>query len=363
MSDRFTGVRAALDRNLGTGEELGASIFVDVGGEAVLDLWGGYQDQARTRPWQADTIVNVWSITKLVTAVSVLVLADRGLLDLDAPVAAYWPEFAANGKQDIPVRAILGHTSGVSGLDQPATLTDLYDAEKAAARMAAQAPWWPPGSASGYHLFSQGHLLGELVRRVTGKTLGRFIAEEVAGPLGADFQLGARREDWPRVAEVVPPPPSVLDGLDPESPAARTFAGPAVAAEDANTPGWRTAEVGAANGHGNARSVARILSAIPRLLSPATVDRIFEEQSNGIDVVNGLFLRWGMGFALSDPRTLPEVPPGRVAYWGGWGGSMAILDLDRRVTIAYVMNRMAPGILGSRRSREYVEAVYRALGT
>jgi CubicO group peptidase (beta-lactamase class C family) len=168
---RFEAVRSALARNLDSGEELGASLVVDIDGEIAVDLWGGFCDQARAVPWSEHTITNVWSSTKTVTSLAALMLADRGELDVDAPVAVYWPEFAASGKQDILVRHLMSHSSGVSGLDQPAVVEDLYDWDKATSRMAAQAPWWEPGTASGYHALNYGHLVGELVRRISGKPL------------------------------------------------------------------------------------------------------------------------------------------------------------------------------------------------
>jgi CubicO group peptidase (beta-lactamase class C family) len=369
--DRFDAVRLAFRDNLVSGEELGASLFVDVDGHHAVDLWGGFRDSAQRVPWDEHTITNVWSVTKMVSNFAALMLIDRGQLAVRAPVAAYWPEFAANGKASVEVRHIMSHSSGVAGLDQPAAITDLYDHEPAVSRMAAQAPWWSPGTRSGYHLLSQGHLIGELIRRVTGRSLRQFVAEEIAGPLGADFQIGADAKDWGRIADVVPPPPLDMDleALDHESPAYKAFTGPAVAAEDANTPAWRMAGIGAANGHGNARSVAQCLSAISRggavdgvrLLSPETIDLIFEEQTNGIDIVNGLHLRWGMGFALPHADTLSWIPDGRICFWGGWGGSITIMDLERRLTISYVMNKMAPGVLGSERSQRYVEAIYKAV--
>ncbi|MFD8964300.1 serine hydrolase domain-containing protein [Streptomyces sp. NPDC059568] len=365
---RFHATRAALRRNLDSGKELGASLVVDIDGERVIDLWGGFRDPARTVAWDEHTITNVWSVTKTVTSLAALMLVDRGDLDVHAPVARYWPEFAANGKQDVEVRHLLSHTSGVSGLDQPATIEDLYDTERAAARMAAQAPWWAPGTASGYHLFSFGHLIGELVRRVSGRPLKEFVAEEIAGPLGADFRIGAAERDRSRIADVVPPPPLPFDleALGKDSPAYRTLTGPSVTADVANTPGWRAADLGAANGHGNARSVARILSVLARggevdgvrLLGERTIDLVFDVQADGIDLVNGLPLRWGIGYALPRRDTLPWIPDGRICFWGGWGGSMIIMDLDRRMTISYMMNKMAPGILGSDRSAAYVQAVY-----
>jgi CubicO group peptidase (beta-lactamase class C family) len=369
--DRFDGVRAALARNLDSGEELGASLVLDIDGEIVVDLWGGFRDEARTVPWSEQTITNVWSTTKTVTSLAALMLVDRGELDVDAPVARYWPEFAAQGKQDVLVRHVMSHASGVSGLEQPAVVEDLYDWPRATSRMAAQAPWWPPGTASGYHALNYGHLVGEVVRRISGKTLKQFVAEEIAGPLGADFQIGAPESDWDRIADVVPPPPLPFDlaALDPDSPVVKTLTGPPVAAEVANTPGWRRADLGAVNGHGNARSVARVLSVVARggevdgvrLLGQDTIDLIFREQQNGIDLVLGVPLRFGIGYGLPQRDILPWIPDERICYWGGWGGSMIVMDVGRRTTISYMMNQMGPGIIGSDRSTEYGHAIYDAL--
>ncbi len=369
--DRFEAVRTALARNLDWGEELGASIVLDLDGDVVIDMWGGYCDEARTLPWSEHTITNVWSSTKTVTSLAALMLIDRGLLDVDAPVARYWPEFAANGKRDVLIRHVMSHSSGVSGLDQPAVAEDLYDWPKATARMAAQAPWWEPGTASGYHALNYGHLVGEVVRRITGKPLKQFVAEEIAGPLGADFQIGAAESDWERIANVVPPPPLPIDltALDADSPAVRTLTGPAIEADMANTPGWRRADIGAANGHGNARSVARIMSVVARggevagirLLSPETIGLIFREQANGIDLVLGVPLRFGIGYGLPQPDTLPWLADQKVCFWGGWGGSMIVMDVGRRMTISYMMNKMGPGIVGSERSADYGHAIYAAV--
>src|ERR1700728_3133921 len=208
---RFDGVREAVQRNIVSGEDVCASLVVALDGEIAVDLWGGFRDEAGTVPWTRDTITNVWSTTKTVTSLAALMLGERGQLDVDAPVARYWPEFAAAGKQDVLVRHLMSHTSGVSGLDQPASVDDLYDWDKSTSRFAAQAPWWAPGTASGYHALNFGHLIGEVVRRISGKPLKQFVAEEIAGPLGADFQIGAAESDWARIADVTPPPPLPLD--------------------------------------------------------------------------------------------------------------------------------------------------------
>jgi CubicO group peptidase (beta-lactamase class C family) len=370
-ADQFTAVRDALARNLDSAEELGASLVLDIDGDIVVDMWGGFRDQARTIPWSEHTITNVWSTTKTVTSLAALMLVDRGELDVDAPIARYWPEFGAQGKQDVLVRHLLSHASGVSGLDQPAVTEDLYDAQKAAARMAAQAPWWEPGTASGYHAANYGHLVGELVRRISGRPLRQFVAEEIAGPLGADFQIGAAESDWDRIADVVPPPPLPFDleALGPDSPVVKTLTGPALQAQDANTPAWRQADMGAINGHGNARSVARVMSVVARggevdgvrLLSPGTIDLIFREQLNGVDLVLGVPLRWGIGYGLPQPEILPWIPDEKICFWGGWGGSMIVMDVGRRATISYMMNKMAPGIIGSERSAEYGQRIFDAL--
>jgi CubicO group peptidase (beta-lactamase class C family) len=311
----------------------------------VVDLWGGWADEARTVPWTEHTITNVFSTTKSMTSLAALVLVDRGQLDLDAPVASYWPEFAARGKAGIKVRQLLSHTSGVSGWEQPITLEDLYDWDKSTALLAAQAPWWEPGTASGYHALNYGHLIGEVIRRITGLRLGEFFAAHVAGPLGADFHIGLPPSEFHRVANVVPPPaaPANLMQPDPNSVAFKTMTNPTMSMETTWTEGWRRADIGAGNGHGNARSVARLQSAVAcdgevdgvQLLSPQTIDRIFEVQSNGIDLVIGVPFKVGVGYGL--------LPEGRVCCWGGTGGSLVIIDVDRRITFAYVMNKMAPG--------------------
>ncbi|MGH9058733.1 MAG: serine hydrolase domain-containing protein, partial [Acidimicrobiales bacterium] len=184
---RFAGVREVLATSLATGVDVGASVAVSLGGELVVDIWGGLADPSTGAPWERDTITNVWSTTKTMTALSALIVADRGELDFHAPVARYWPEFAAAGKADIEVRHLMSHSAGLSGWAEPLQTEDLYDWDKVTSLLAAQEPWWAPGTASGYHAVTQGYLVGEVVRRITGQSLGTFFAREVAGPLGADF--------------------------------------------------------------------------------------------------------------------------------------------------------------------------------
>src|SRR6478735_1528313 len=227
-SARFDPLRELFAAKLDSGEDLGASLAVNIDGEMVVDLWGGWADEARTVPWSENTIACVFSTTKTMTALAALVLVDRGELDLDANVAAYWPEFAARGKAGIKVRQLLSHTSGVSGWDQPVTIDDVYDWDRSTAMLAAQAPWWEPGTASGYHALTYGHLIGEVIRRITGQRLGEFFATHIAGPLGADFHIGLPHSEFPRVANLVPwpPQPTDLTQLDPDGPAFKTNTGP-----------------------------------------------------------------------------------------------------------------------------------------
>jgi CubicO group peptidase (beta-lactamase class C family) len=370
---RFDKVAGALAEAIESGEEVGASIAIDIDGETVVDMWGGHADAAKTQPWTKDTIVNVWSSTKTVTALAGLMLIDRGLIEPGTRVASVWPEFGANGKEQIEFRHFLSHSSGVSGWDQPVAPEDIFDWDKSTAMLAAQAPWWEPGTASGYQALNHGHLIGEVLRRLTGQTLKAFVADEIAGPLGADFQIGAAPADTPRIADVILPA-DPMEGLPPfdqwSEPMIKTFTGPAPDPAIANTAGWRAADIGAANGHTNARALARILSAISlggtvdgvQLLRPETIEKIFEVQCDGPDLVLAMHpIKWGLGFGLPKPESIPYIPEGKICFWGGWGGSWETMNPDTRMTAAYTMNRMGPGIEGSERTARYFTLIYDAL--
>jgi CubicO group peptidase (beta-lactamase class C family) len=353
---RFEPLAEIVSDQLESGYDLGASLAVAVEGELVTDCWGGWTDEPRTTRWSRDTITNVWSTTKTMTAISALLLVDRGQLDPNEKVATYWPEFAANGKAGIEVRHLMSHTSGVSAWAQPIIIEDILDDDEATTRLAGQEPWWEPGTASGYHALNQGHLVGEVIRRIDGRGLKQFFAEEVAGPLGADFTIGSPPSEHHRISNVVPPPPlPIPEDIDPDSVVFKTFTGPMPDATVAWTPAWRAATIGAANGHGNARSVATIQAAISnggsangvQLLSPDTIERIFEVQSDGIDLVLGFPCRFGLGYALTNPDDPLGLDDGKLCYWGGWGGSIIVNDLDNRVTMAYMMNRMQAGLVGN----------------
>jgi CubicO group peptidase (beta-lactamase class C family) len=358
--DAFAGVRDAFERNFVEQGDVGASVAVTVEGEVVVDLWGGTATPVGGGPergWAHDTLINVWSTTKTMAALTVLLLADRDDLDLDAPVARYWPEFAAAGKGGVLVRHVLAHTAGLPGFAEPVTMEDLVDHEKVCSLLAAQEPWWEPGSASGYHAITQGYLEGELVRRITGSTLGAVFASEIAGPLGADFHIGTGPEHDGRVVQVIAPETTLTaDAADPSSIAYRTLTNPAMDASFSSSEAWRRAEVPAANGHGNARSVATILAIVANegtvgratFVGAGTIGRIFEEQSYTTDLVLGLPLRLGIGYGLTSPDT-PLGPNPRTWFWGGWGGSLALVDVDARMSVAYVMNKMGEGTVGDLR--------------
>lgn len=364
---QFEPVRAAFAKNFSDGLEVGASVAVTLDGEPVVDLWGGHRDPARTLPWQEDTIVNVWSSTKTMAAMSLLLLADRGDVDLHAPAARFWPEFAANGKESVEVRHFLSHSAGLSGMDEPVEGRALYDWEFMTSALARQAPWWEPGTQSGYHGLTQGHLIGEIVRRVTGQTIGAFFAQEIAGPLGADFHIGTPEACDPRIADLVPPENPIALPED-ESIASRTFRNPAPDVGDTGSRAWRAAEIPAANGHGNARSIVRIQTAMAnggeafgtRIMSETGSRRVFDEQTNGPDLVLGLPIRFGMGYGLNNPL-LPLGPNENIAFWGGWGGSIVVIDQDARMCVSYVMNRMESGLMGDLRGLGIVQAAYASL--
>ena len=351
-TEKFAGLRDVLSAQLDSGADVGASIAVVHRDEMVVDIWGGYADAEKTKPWERDTIVNVWSTTKTMTFLVALMLADRGQLDFNAPVATYWPEFAANGKENIQVRHLMSHTAGLSGWAdiEPEGIADW---DRSTALLAAQAPWWTPGEGSGYHLVTQGHLIGEVVRRITGETIGTFFKREVADVLGADFHIGLPESEEHRVSIVIPPPP--LDasqlGISENSVAYKSYTGPLLDATYPQHRWWRAAEIPAANGHGNARSVALVQSIIAgrgqarghRFFSEVTGDVIFQSQAHGIDQVLGTEINFGMGYGLASSI----MPLGaRACYWGGYGGSVIIMDQDADLTIAYMMNRMDSVLTG-----------------
>ena len=332
---------------------------VSVAGEMVVDLWGGRRNAAGD-PWESDTLVNLYSTSKTMTALALLVLADRGQVDLAAPVARYWPEFAANGKGEVTIGQVLGHTAGLPGWDAPIVEADLYDWEKVTSLLAAQAPWWEPGTASGYHAVTQGYLLGEVVRRVTGQTFGQYFREAIAEPIEADFYFASPPDVDARISRLIPtgirPGDRATSGM-----AERVFRNPYERAEWSWTEAFRRADIPACNGLGNARSIARLQSLLvgpgpsggQGLLSASAGLAALTQQSRGPDLVVGANLRFGLGYGLGEDLER------RICFWGGWGGSMVWLDFDRQMVVAYAMNRMAEGSFIGDRTQAIIGAATR----
>src|SRR5215475_8829410 len=350
---RFERVREAFAREFAAGNEIGAAVCVTLEGEAVVDLWGGHQDAERTRPWQRDTLANVYSTTKGVTALALHRLVDEGSVDLDAPVATYWPEFARAGKQRIPVRQLLSHEAGLAAVRRPLPAGAIYDWSAMVEALAEQEPWWEPGKAHGYHALTYGWLVGEVIRRVRDKSVGAVVREEIARPLGAEFEIGFGPELDARVAPLLQGPihpgpdgrPAfdLLQAVkeDPEGLLGRAFANPPILDPLAvNSRAWRAAEIPAANGHSNAHSLARIFAALAnggavggvRLLSREAVERARTEQVNGRDEVLPMPTRIGLGFFLSSEFE-PLGPNPNAFFHGGAGGSLAVADPEHRLSL------------------------------
>jgi CubicO group peptidase (beta-lactamase class C family) len=369
VEPRFEKVRDVFAANLASGADVGASFCATADGEVVVDLWGGYADPGKTKPWTRDTIVNVYSTTKTMTALTALLLADRGELDFDAPVASYWPEFAAAGKAGVKVSQLMSHSAGLSGWKAPITKDDLYDWEKATSLLAAQAPFWEPGTAPGYHALTQGYLVGEVIRRITGKTVGTVFREEIAEPLGADFHIGLPASEDARVAELIPPPAGSAAGDGEQTELqANMSRNPGIDVAETKTRAWRGAEIPAAGGTGNARSIAQVHAILAnggavkgrRFLSEAGCRKALELQIEGRDLILDYPVRYGMGFGLAGG--IVPLPNPNSMFWGGYGGSLAIIDLDARTSFGYAMNKMAPTTSGDTRALGLAMAMWEALG-
>ena len=366
----FEAVRDAFAANFDLHDDVGAACAVYVDGRPVVDLWGGFADLALGRPWTEDTVQLVFSATKGVTAICVHRLAEQGRLDLDAPVARYWPEFAARGKGAIPVSWVLSHRAGLAAVDGDLTLADVLAWDPVVAAIAAQAPNWEPGTAHGYHVRSFGWILGEIVRRVTGHSLGRFLADAVAGPLGLDLWIGLPAAVQRRCATIIPPAdmPDLAQLLGPESLTARAMSGPSnLFAYDEmwNRPDLLAAELPSSNGVASARALARLYAATigevdgVRLLSARTVEAARSVHAEGPDRVLVLPSRYALGFML--PPMLAQGCGPRSFGHPGAGGSLAFADPDARLAFGYVTTRMKFDLTGDARTRGLVDAVYRAL--
>jgi CubicO group peptidase (beta-lactamase class C family) len=375
----FERVRDAFGNNFRDFPEVGASVCVSVDGKTVVDLWGGHADAARTRLWERDTIVCVWSTTKGMTAACAHRLADQGLLVLDAPVAKYWPEFAQAGKENIPVRYLLSHQAGLPAIKEMLPPGSLFEWDTMVHALEKQQPWWEPGKKHGYHAFTYGWLVGEVVRRITGKSLGTYFRDEIAGPLGADFHIGLAPEHDVRTAEGIPDDPPDLDSSsfltemmrDPTSVSFMTLVNPPDLVQPgvANTIPWRRAEIPAANGHSNARGIARVYTALAlggevdgvRIMSPEAIERGTEVQARGPDEVLHLNLEMALGWVVTSPAA--GLGPNKRAFGhSGAGGSLGFADPDARLGFGYAMNRqLMVDDLNDPRWAPLIDAVYDCL--
>ena len=379
---RFEGLRDALAEIMAAGTEVGVALAVYVDKEPVVDLWAGHADAARTRPWARDTLVNLFSVGKAISAVCLLRLVEAGRVDLDAPVARYWPEFAQAGKGQVPVRYLLTHQVGLPAVARVLPPEAWCDWTLMTEALAAQASWWEPGTGHGYHVNTQGFLIGEVVRRVTGQALGGYFREHLAGPAGIDWHWGLGPEHDARCADFIPPPPS----LEQEARVRALDAGPGGLSglplmrfnaywnppglsgiKIVNTRAWRAAEVPSTNGHGTARAIARLYSALAtdgrldgvHVLAPETVARAIAEQVNGPDIVLERPTRYGLGFQLTMPERRLGPGPRAFGHFGA-GGSLGFADPDARVAFGYAMNQGRPG-WQHRHVRQLVDLVYAAL--
>jgi CubicO group peptidase (beta-lactamase class C family) len=378
---RFERVRAEFARGFGelAGDpergEIGAALAVAIGGRLVVDLWAGHADPAKIRPWRRDTLANVYSSTKGITALAVHKLVDAGRVDLETPVAHYWPEFAAAGKAELPVGWLLTHRAGLPALRATFLASAVRDPGLLAKALAAETPWWTPGVRHGYHAFTFGWLLGELVRRVTGDSVGTWVRETLAGPLGLDLHIGLPAFEHRRIADLTPlpaePASEAMALIEhalrvPDSATARAFGNPPdmLAPGVANTEAWRVAEIPAANGHATARALAELYSAVTArsapLLSPESSARCYGEAARGADEVLRMQTRFSHGFMLSDSAA--RFGPGARAFGHpGAGGSLGLGDPDAEIGFGYVPNRMGSHILLDPRPAALVDALYTCL--
>jgi CubicO group peptidase (beta-lactamase class C family) len=354
---RFAAVRAEFDRNFRERGEIGAAVCVTIGGAVIADLWGGWTDAQQRQPWSADTLVNVFSVGKGLLAVCAARLAGVGLLDPDAPVTRYWPEFGAAGKDGITVRQVLSHQAGLPALREALPAGSGLDWQLMTSLLAAEEPWWVPGSGHGYHVNTFGYLGGELIRRITGTTVGEFLRREVAGPLGADVHIGLAAAEHGRVAEFRWPQ------RDPEAAATQgdpglshrmvanayfnppDFSGAGVV----NTAAWRGAQIPSANAHATAAGIARIYTALAvcgtvsgvRVVTAAALAAATQEQVYGEDLVLARPSRFGLGFQLTHPERQLGNGPRCFGHFGA-GGSVGFCDPDARLAVGYVTNQMGP---------------------
>jgi CubicO group peptidase (beta-lactamase class C family) len=370
----FEAVQEVFTANFEQYGEIGAACCVHLHGRRVVDLWGGVTTPNGTEPYTADTLQMVWSATKGVVAIAAHVLAQEGKLDFDAPVAEYWPEFAAEGKATIPVRWLFSHKAGLAAIDRSLGLDDVLAWTPVVDALAAQRPLWEPGTAHGYHTWTYGWLAGEVIRRVAGTTVGKFVAERIAMPVQAEFWIGLPEAINPRVAPILstpaPAPGEPLDPLaariaDPSSLTHKSFANPAIPPAAFNEYPFRAAEVPAGNGIGTARGLSRLYAACigsldgVRLLQAETLEKATRTQARGLDLVQGYETHFGTGFQLPFP-VRPMAGDGSFGHYG-MGGSVAFAHPGMGFSFAYVMNQMLPSGRVDPRSNALVQALLTCL--
>jgi len=368
---RFTRVRQAVASNFREHDELGAAVAVTLDGRLVVDLWAGWADEGRTLPWQRDTLVDVFSVGKAMVTLALLRLVDRGRIDLDAPVARYWPEFAAAGKGEVAVRTVLAHRAGLPAIRRELPPLAMYDWSLMAATLAHEEPWWEPDSRHGYHVNTFGFLVGEIVRRVSGERIGQFFRREIAAPLGADFYFGIGPEEDRRIADYsfgggpAEIATSEQDRERRQNPELQRLMRQVYANPEGlsglgtvNTRAWRAAEMPSTNGHATASGIARIYAALAggELLRPETLQRAITEASSGPDAVLGRPSRFGLGFQLTQPERLLGPNPRAFGHFGA-GGSLGFADPDAGLAFGYIMNRAGPRWQNPR-NRALIDAVY-----
>ena len=349
-------------------EELGARFSATLDGELVLDLWAGWADRARTRPFEARTLTPVFSTTKAVAALMVARLVDQGRLSYEQTVADIWPAFGAAGKDRVTVAQALSHQAGVPGFLEPIDPETWFHWDALCARLAALTPLWPPGTASGYHAITFGYIAGEIFRLVDGRTLGTALREDLARPLDLDLWIGLPESEDHRVADLIPPPPGGAIGDGEQSDLTRNMSShPGIDPLDTRTREWRAAEIPAAGGTGNARSVAQIHTILAnggvakgkRFMSEAGCRKALEVQVEGTDKIMGIPAKFGLGFGL--PGAMVPLPNPNSMFWGGYGGSLIIIDMDARATFGFVMNKMVPTTTGDMRALGLAMTMWQAL--
>lgn len=365
-SPEYAALERAFESNFSERNEVGASLALVVDGKLVVDLWGGVKDPETGAPWQADTLVNVWSTTKGVTAACFAMLVSRGQLTYDTLVAQHWPEFAQNGKQDVSVAMLLSHQAGLCGFREPTTLEQLYDMTASAERLAAMEPFWVPGEAHGYHAITAGYLANELFRRVEGRSIQQFVADELHSKHGLELYIGLPRALAERAASIVAQPElsSVQTELELTAVQQAAMANPVLSPTLPNTDGWRAAEIPSANGFATARGLAALYGCMAgsgildetAIMQPSVLAQASTPQASGVDLVMGMDVRWGCGF-LCNSLNLYGTNPWAFGH-SGWGGSFAFADPERKLGMAYTMNRMGADLVGDTRNLALMNAIY-----